>query len=288
MHKFPEIPVATIGPGSQTTDAEAELAITSMPSGMSTYVQPIMPEIEVLEELDVKAGIQALEDALIALRRYQPGQAALSVNLSHLNDINLRFVNQALGDGEVSVMSTGDAPIKAQESVMAGIWRVQHCDQHDRPLHDSIEIGDVPDMVRSLTFQTANSELDTRFDLSSGELQNSPALLVELKDQLKEWTPESELHVINLTLLPLTDADLHLIGSRLGVGPVTILSRGYGNCRIGSTAKNNVWWIKYYNSEDKLILNTIEVTSIPEVALAAPEDLHDSIERLDEILALYR
>ena len=78
-----------------------------------------------------------------------------------------------------------------------------------------------------------------------------------------------------------------LLGSRLGVGPITILSRGYGNCRIGSTQKNNIWWIKYYNSDDKIILNTIEVIDIPEVAAAAPEDIEDSAERLQDILSVY-
>ena len=71
------------------------------------------------------------------------------------------------------------------------------------------------------------------------------------------------------------------------MGPITILSRGYGNCRIGSTNKMNVWWVKFYNSEDKLILNTIEVVDVPGVAIAAPEDIIDSAERLKEILDVY-
>ena len=74
----------------------------------------------------------------------------------------------------------------------------------------------------------------------------------------------------------------------MGVGPVTILSRGYGNCRIGSTAKRNGWWIKFYNSQDALILNTIEIVDIPSVAIAAPEDIADSADRLNEILEMYR
>ena len=71
------------------------------------------------------------------------------------------------------------------------------------------------------------------------------------------------------------------------MGPTTILSRGYGNCRIGATAKEGVWWIKYYNSQDALILNTIEIVQIPEVALAAPEDIADTAERVAEIGKLY-
>jgi hydrogenase-1 operon protein HyaF len=43
--------------------------------------------------------------------------------------------------------------------------------------------------------------------------------------------------------------------------------------------------VQYFNSMDHLILNTIEVATVPEVALAAPEDFSDSLERLDEWLA---
>jgi hydrogenase-1 operon protein HyaF len=49
-----------------------------------------------------------------------------------------------------------------------------------------------------------------------------------------------------------------------------------------------VWWVKFYNSEDALILNTIEIVDVPEVARAAAEDLADSAERLKEILEIYQ
>jgi hydrogenase-1 operon protein HyaF len=49
-----------------------------------------------------------------------------------------------------------------------------------------------------------------------------------------------------------------------------------------------VWWVKYYNSEDALILNSIEIVDVPEVACAAVEDLADSAERLAEILEVYQ
>ena len=70
----------------------------------------------------------------------------------------------------------------------------------------------------------------------------------------------------------------------MGAGGVMILSRGYGNCRITRTAAPNVWWVQYFNSDDALILNTLEVAQIPQVACAAQEDLADSAERLAEIL----
>ena len=95
-------------------------------------------------------------------------------------------------------------------------------------------------------------------------------------------------HAINLTLLPCTDEDIEFLTRKLGGGPAVILSRGYGNCRITSTATRNVWWVQYFNSQDKLILNSIEMARVPEVACAAKEDIEDSADRIREILEVYQ
>jgi hydrogenase-1 operon protein HyaF len=68
------------------------------------------------------------------------------------------------------------------------------------------------------------------------------------------------------------------------VGPVAILSRGFGNCRITSTSLRNLWRVQYFNSMQTLILNTLEVVEVPEVAMAALDDLADSRERMRELL----
>ena len=115
-------------------------------------------------------------------------------------------------------------------------------------------------------------------------VMNAPALLCELRMACAEWRPGAEAHIVNLTLLPMTPEDLEYLARSLGGGPVTILSRGYGNCRITSTALPRTWWVQYFNSTDQLILNTIEVVDVPVVALAADEDLADSVDRLREWL----
>ncbi|MCU7933527.1 MAG: hydrogenase expression/formation protein [Candidatus Thiodiazotropha sp. (ex Dulcina madagascariensis)] len=50
----------------------------------------------------------------------------------------------------------------------------------------------------------------------------------------------------------------------------------------------NVWWVQYFNSQDKNILNTLEIGGVPAVAAAASEDIQDSAQRLDEIMEAYR
>jgi hydrogenase-1 operon protein HyaF len=67
-------------------------------------------------------------------------------------------------------------------------------------------------------------------------------------------------------------------------GSVVILSRGFGNCRISSTAARDVWRVQYFNNMQTLILNTIEVVAIPEVAVAAREDLLETRDRLADLV----
>ncbi|MEF9944838.1 MAG: hydrogenase expression/formation C-terminal domain-containing protein, partial [Burkholderiaceae bacterium] len=41
---------------------------------------------------------------------------------------------------------------------------------------------------------------------------------------------------------------------------------------------------QYFNSMKTMILNTVVVTDMPEEAIAAPEDLHDTTQRLAELI----
>ena len=114
---------------------------------------------------------------------------------------------------------------------------------------------------------------------------NAPTLLQELHDHRQQWRVGQSAHLVNLSLLPLSPADMACLEEQLGTGRVVILSRGYGNCRISSTRVPNTWRVVYYNSQDAMILNSIEVVDMPEVACAAPEDLVDSEQRLREVMA---
>lgn len=280
------IPIVNIvGPGSQPEEPQETFDYMPMPSGMTTFETPILPEAD--EVGDVSAAVALLDQVQQALENYEQSQSPSLFDLSELDRASIQLVNQLLGAGEVSISVDSASPIEIQESVMAGVWRIHHLDQNKQVVGDYIEVAPIPSIVDQLAFQTAQTHVQTDTDDAPQGLINSPALLVEIDEKIQHL-PLKEPHVINLTLLPLSPEDLLFLGQRLGVGPVTILSRGYGNCRIGSTACQSVWWIKYFNSEDALILNSIEVGNVPEVALAAVEDIADSAERLSEILELYR
>ena len=89
-------------------------------------------------------------------------------------------------------------------------------------------------------------------------------------------------HVINFTLLPVTPDDLAWITELVGEGAVGIFSRGYGKCRVLATALTHVWRVQYFNTMNTLLLDTLEITRIPDVTLADGEDIADSAERLGE------
>jgi hydrogenase-1 operon protein HyaF len=168
--------------------------------------------------------------------------------------------------------------------VLAGVWRVRR--QHeDGSCADHVEGAAIPHLIRFDTFRGAADRLPAPGALPAGVF-NAPALITEIDDKLASPALDAP-HVVNLSLLPLSEGDVAFIAETLGKGRTTILSRGYGNCRISSTRTRNVWWVQYFNSQDALILNTLEVCAVPQVALAANEDFEDSFYRLAEILEVY-
>jgi hydrogenase-1 operon protein HyaF len=280
-----ELPVIS-GRGSQPVEADgAQLEYIEMPGAMSTFAMPNLPEVE--EVAGLEQGKAILEELLVQLSNYAKAPAdALEVGC--MNEANRQLVDQVLGEGEVSIIYSGSPHVKIQESVLAGVWRVHYFDDEGRLIRDVIEVGDIPGWIRHQTFSSAACRLSFPQKRLSAEVSNSPPILAEIDHHCQQADEGGVPHVINLTLLPLTEQDLIVIQQTLGEGRVTILSRGYGNCRITSTNTRNVWWVQYFNSQDRIILNTIEITSVPVVACAALEDIEDSAERLGEILEIYR
>lgn len=277
--------IPVVGEGTQpAVEGDENFDFMESPGAMHTFDRPVLPEPEDVENLYVAKAM--LAKLLTAIEGYTAGEPAIAFDISSMDAQNVDLVNQVFNEGEVSVLYEANASVQIQESVLTGIWRVRINNEIGIPISDVIEIADIPSIVREKSFSNA-TPVDTRLDNLPENVLNAPPLIIELAEKTEQWRAGDELHVINLTLLPLSTEDLNFLGSRLGVGPITILSRGYGNCRIGSTEKKNIWWVKYFNSEDKLILNTIEVIDVPEVAIAAPEDLADSAERLREILNVY-
>lgn len=283
MIEFP-IPVRVVGAGSHVE--EDELVYMSMPQGMETFRAPILPEPEeIAAHGAAKAALQTVERALTDVLADGLNRV---VALSDLSGEDRALVNSVLGEGEVSACvqqaSADGAVVQIQESVYAGIWRVLHM-RGDAVFEDSIEIGTIPRILEDAARQDGCEVMERWSGPLPGNVHNAPLLLGEIEDQYARWTAGQSAYVINLTLLPMSVEDIGFMDHHLGTGRVLILSRGYGNCRITNCRVPNTWRVVYYNSQDTVILNTVEIGALPEVARAAREDLEDTQHRFREVLA---
>lgn len=294
---FPIPVVSAVGPGSQGDETPEYLP---MPRGMDTWRAPVLPEAD---ELAAHAGcLEVLHEAVQALRRPDALQGTRVIDLAGLGAEDRRLLNQVLGEGEVSAQVIADAQpsvdgevhaevgmqeslqvgVQVQESVFAGVWRVVHR-RGGQVLCDTLEIGALPQpLVRAAAEDAARARVN--FASQPPGVMNSPALLAEVEEHSRTWREGQAAHVLNLSLLPLLPEDSAHLEAELGAGRVVILSRGYGNCRITNTRAAHTWRVTYFNSTDIIILDTLEVCRVPEVACAAAEDLEDSAERLAEVL----
>jgi hydrogenase-1 operon protein HyaF len=268
-----------VGPGSQPEPEQ--LDYLSLPQGMHTYRAPILPEREQLIGLaGARAVLEAVREALVDAAA---GRPTSPIGLDGLSAAELALLSQVLGEGEVSArveLAAAGVHVKVQESVFTGVFRVV-VEQASGPRYDALEVAVLPEVLSACARAEEASAAPLEPSSMAGTM-NAPALLSELRQR---WQlPHPAAHVINLTLLPLTPADLECLEHALGRGSVVILSRGYGNCRIQSTLRPRTWRVAYYNSQDSLILDTIELCDVPEVACAAHSDLVDSEERLGEVL----
>jgi len=252
------------------------LEYISMPQGMYTHSIPVLPEPEELAALP--GARQALQQLLQCLRDCNNGLTTQSVDLSGLEIGDRKLLDQLLGEGEVSAIIAAQPSLRIQESIFAGVWRIYGQG------YDHVEVGAAPTQLRGNARAAARP---ADFDLSSPlplGVMNAPAILTEVQDRSQHWQPGDQVHVINLTLLPLSEQDIAFLDTYLPAGPVRALARGYGNCLISATRIQNCWRITYFNSQDAQILDTIEITDLPEVICAAPEDLADSLERFEDVI----
>lgn len=275
MSPFP-IPVVALGPGSQP-EAES-LHYLPMPQEMRTFEAPLLPEPESLRGLSGARSV--LARARDAARDWVAGTRTIAIDLQGLSGPDLEILDQVLGQGEVSARVDGPGgTTRIQESVFAGIWRVRRFDPNGVCVSDHLDVGGLPRAVIRAS-GSGRAQPTPPSQIPAGA-NSAPALLSEIAEHLRAGTPA---HVINLTLLPFSADDGEALERALGQGAVSLLSRGYGNCRVTATGVARLWWVQYFNSQDVIILNTLEITEAPEVIRAAPEDLEDSARRLGEVL----
>jgi len=279
MPPIPTFPIPVraaplLGPGSQPAD-DAELDFMPMPHAMNTFEMPRVPE-----RVDPAALAQVgelLGGLVAALQGAEAARPQLA--LTGLAPAIVELLNQVLGEGEVAIRIDATPALRIQETVFAGLWRCCELDAEGGLVRDWLEACDIPPVVRAAAHKAAEPALPA-LQPQPGAM-NSPALLAEIGAGLPPTPPGRQ---INLTLLPMTPEDHAALERALPVGPVAMISRGFGNCHITSTRTRDVWRVQYFNTMKTLILNTIELVAMPEVALASADDLADTRTRLAELV----
>jgi hydrogenase-1 operon protein HyaF len=244
-----------------------------LPKSVATYTPPKLPD-----DPELRTAGTAWIDRLAAAMESGTPQ---TFDLTALTAPERRFLDEFLRPGEVTALALGEPLLQAEETVFAGLWRIRSTE----PGTDYLEIADIPAILRTRA-AAAPLPMPPPETIPPG-LTNAPHILAELLARSAAFTANATPYMLNLGLVPLTDAELTWLVTTLGEGPVIIISAGYGACRIRSTNLAHTWWVQFSNASDALILNSLEVTEIPAVACAAPDDIADSAKRLRALRALY-
>ena len=139
-----------------------------------------------------------------------------------------------LGEGDVwAKVGTGDTYWRVVESVLAGVWRLEGSTADGQTV-EWIEIGPVPQPILTAAAEQARATIEIPKHAPQGAMNALP-LLVELQERSRAYQPGQENHVINFTLLPITEVDTQLLTSVLGQIPLVIRSGGYGSSRVFAT-----------------------------------------------------
>ncbi|MBJ3591823.1 hydrogenase expression/formation protein [Salmonella enterica subsp. enterica serovar Saintpaul] len=267
-----------LGPGTQPGDDS--FAMNPLPLTCQVNSAPSMAS---LENCPYSPAVMALlADVRHQLTRRIPvKQDVLGWDLATLNADDLMFLNTLLGEGEVSVriQHPDGSASEIQESIFCGIWRVRS--QNDKgQWQEHLEAGSAPRALwQAATLNTLPD--DTLLPSPIDGLMNGLTLAQELLAHVRD--PATLPHSINLTQLPISDADRLFLARLCGPGHIQIRTLGYGESQIDSTALRHVWHVRCLDTLKGVLLDSYEICCLPELVLAAPEDLLDSLQRLNEV-----
>ena len=243
-----------LGPGTQPNDDS--FSMNPLPITCQVNDEPSMAALEqCAHSPQVIALLNELQHQLS--ERQPPLGEVLAVDLLNLNADDRHFINTLLGEGEVSV-------------------RIQQADGSE----SEIQAGCAPLAL----WQAATQNLlptDSLLPPPIDGLMNGLPLAHELLAHVRN--PDAQPHSINLTQLPISEADRLFLSRLCGPGNIQIRTIGYGESYINATGLRHVWHLRCTDTLKGPLLESYEICPIPEVVLAAPEDLVDSAQRLSEV-----
>jgi len=272
---FP-IPVVALGPSTQNDEAPD---FPLLPKEMHTFSAPRG------WELGREGSAVSWMERFVAAIAANPGGPVVASVMTETPEAR-RWIEDAFGVGEVIAQAAAPMTLRVRESAFPGIWHEMVLGEGGVVLCDEWRYArEVESLIAAMVATSLTDMPPPRYPEGC---MNAPALVEELRYWAGRGVLGRAVHVLNLTLLPLTATDLKVIDEWLGPPMVAVSIRSYGQCRVSNTRLRDVWRVRYFNSMDALILDTIEVTALPEVVRAAPEDLALSRERLADYLVELR
>ena len=270
-------------PGVAPADTDDQLRLIGMPTGL---VRPARQALAADELTPAARGIVHQILAELALRAEAPASAPTRLGLGQLNEADKAALADILGEGDVwAKVGLANTYWRIVESVLPGVWRLE-ASASDGTTTEWIEVGAVPQPILAAAAELPQPAIDIPAQVPPGAMNVLP-LLSELQERSAAYQPGGDNHIINFTLLPITEVDAQVLTTVLGQIPLVIRSGGYGSSRVFATGLRHVWAVQYTNSMGNVILDTLEVGGVPVAVLAAREDFEDSATRLGEILEAF-
>jgi hydrogenase-1 operon protein HyaF len=111
---------------------------------------------------------------------------------------------------------------------------------------------------------------------------NAAAVLREIASLLEQLAQSGEAGCIDLASLPFTSADRTWLREKLGKGEVEVSINAGGATTIMETGTSGVWWVTHRNEQDVKSGEFIEVTLVPELVAAHPDDVLSGLDSLNK------
>jgi hydrogenase-1 operon protein HyaF len=180
-----------------------------------------------------------------------------------------------LGVGEVTVQ-VGDQVIV--ETRLPGIWLST----------EGLVVGEFPTSALAALAAAPLTEAHLPLELGVGTMSAEP-LLAEVRSHAEALKAalaavDDYRELIDLSRLPVNRADIEYLSAALGQGPVTAVVATDGECRLRSTLVAGVWWVVYFDSEERELLTTLEIAQVPAIASATAAELAASLAELADYL----
>lgn len=115
---------------------------------------------------------------------------------------------------------------------------------------------------------------------AGGKTGLAPALIVEIAECLAKLADGKGQSAIDLRSLPMTDGDRDELSQILGRGELSMSLALSGESEIWETAYPGVWRVLYRNRDGDVIGDFIEITTMPQIAVAHIDDVQHSRRRL--------